>query len=356
MSIITEARNRADNALEQSKFSLTSVQDRITSLTGDARGRASEAAADTKGLARAVVGRARRQIYVQIGVNDAIVASVARRGSELPGDAQQVVVNMTGAAKQRVSQANERAAQVQDRLRSVVGGLVQRGGDAVEALREIKLADATAGAKGGIENRVYKTKDAVDKLASRGEQVVVDLRHDPVVARLIGGADTGVEKAANQLTSIAQKLRARAAAQAERENATVTATPVRPVPAKKVPAHAAIARKTPVGEAAISATPTHRAAAYEAKIRHEAAVKAAETRKDKAEAREQAAEARKAIARRAARTRKVNAEQATAKRTAAALKAAETRKANAQVREQAAAARKTAARKAVRVRKENSPA
>jgi hypothetical protein len=356
MSIATEARNRTDDVVEQGKFAVTSVRDRIASLTADTRGRSREAAGDTKGLAHGFVDRARRQMYVQIGVNDAILAVVAKRSSEFPGDVKQVVANLTDAGKDRVGRANERATEVQDRLKSVANGLVQRGSAAVDTVREINLRDTTAGAKDSVENRVEKVQDAVGKLANRGEQVVEDLRHDPVIARVIGGADTGVEKATNQLMSVAQKLRDRAAAQRERENATVTSTPVRPVPAEKIPAHTTVARKTLAGDAAISATPTHRAVAHEAEIRHEAGVKAAKTRKKAAESRAKAAEARKATARLAAETRRVNAEKAAAKRAAAALKAAETRKENNEARERAAETRKTAARKAAKTRKENSPA
>lgn len=354
MSIATEARNRADTAVEQSKFTVTSVRDRIASLTADTRGRSREATGDTKGIARGVVDRARRQMYVQIGVNDAILAVVAKRSSELPGDVKQVVVTVTDAGKDRVGRVNERATEVQDRLKSVANELVQRGSAAVDTVREINLRNTTAGAKDSVENRVEKVQDAVGKLADRGEQVVEDLRHDPVVARVISRADTGVEKATNQLMSVAQKLRDRAAAQRERETATVTSTPIRPVPAEKIPAHTTIVRKTPAGDAPISATPTHRAVAHEAEIRHEAGVKAAQTRQKAAESRAKAAEARKATARRAAETRRANAEKIAAKRAAAALKAAETRKENNKARDEAAETRKTAARKAAKTRHENS--
>ncbi len=305
-SIATNARSYLEFTFAQGKTTLVTTSGRLTALTGVAR----------------------RQAYATIGAGDAIVATIVKRRQELPVEAKQSATKFIDTTKERINRANALAAKTQDKVVTAAGELKDRGTDAVDAARKISLPATTASVKDEVEESVVQVKDGFNKLVVRGDRVVTDLRHDPVLVRLIGDVDKRVEKAAGEVTSVAQKLRRRAAAQARRESLATTATPVRPTPANKVPAHRTTVRNTPAGEAPISTTPTHQAAAYETATRRAAARKAVETR-------EEAAEARSATARRAAATRKRNAAQNAA--SSAPAKKAPAKK---------AAAEKAAAKKA----------
>jgi hypothetical protein len=286
-SLATTARSYLELTYTQSKNTLLMTSGRILSLTGD-----------TKEFALGAFTVARRQAYATIGAGDVIFATVTKRRQELPSEAKQSARKVIETTKDRVNRANAIAAKTQDKVVSAAGELKDRGNDAVEAARKISVSSA----KGELEGGVGQVKDGFNKLVDRGDQVVTDLRHDPVLVRFIGDVDKRVEKAADEVTSAAQKLRGRAAAQARRERSATTTTPVRATPASKVPSHRTTVRNTPAGEAPISTTPAYRAAAQETAVREAAGRKAAETRK-------QAAEERSAVARRAAATRKRNAAQ-----------------------------------------------
>jgi hypothetical protein len=344
MSIMNNARSYADTAVGQSRSAVVSVPERLGALSSGAQQRATSALADSAGLLLGVGSLARRQAFASLGASDALVASITKRSSELPADVRQVMLGLVGSAVEGVKRANQLAEQAQERVSSVTRESTATLATVARTVNPVAVT-VTAGAQ--VETRLAQAMDAFDKFAARGEQIGTDLRHDPVVTRLVEDADEGVEKAANRVTSLAQKVRARAAAQAERERAATTATPVRPTPAARVPAHTTTAANTPPGEAPVSVIPTHRAAAEQAEIRRAAASKAAETRKQNAAAREQEAQARSAAAQRAAETRKQNAEEAAAKRKATALKAAATRKEKAETR-------RAAALKAAATRKENA--
>ena len=315
MTIFTQVRSYTDSTLGQSMSTLAGASDRLLALPSG-----------TKELATGAFTAARRQAYAALGASDAVLATITKRGEEAPGEAKQTAIRFLDATLALLAQAREVAARAQDQVTSAAGDLTERGTDAAQAARSIDLLAASGSVKDEIEGLIGQLKDAFDKLAIRGEQIAADLRHDPVLVRLISDADTGVEKAANQVTSVAQKLRARTAAQAEREAASTTSTPVRLTPAAKVPTHTTTVRNTPAGQAPIATTPTYRAAAEETATRKAAARKAAATRKAAAE---EAAAIRKAAAEKAAATRKEKAEarvQAAEVRKAAAVKAAATRK------------------------------
>ena len=352
MPIVTDVRTRTDVVIEQTKTTLSSMQQGFSSLTGDARERATSTVDDGKGLAAGAVSLARKQAFVSLGASDAVLAAATKRGAELPGDVRTNATQLVDTAMAGINRVTDFAGYLQDRAAELAGGLKVRGADAVQTARTLPLSAVTAINDAGA--RVNQLRDAVDKLADRGETVATDLRHDPVLVRLIGDVDNTVEKAADQVTSVAQKLRSRAAVQAEQEAAAATATPVRLTPATQVPTHKTTVRKTPAGQAPISTTPTHRAAAEETAIRKAAAAKAAKTRKIAAV---EAAAKREAAAAKAAATRKEAAQaraHATEVRKAAAAKAAETRKANNAARNQAADKRSAAAVKAAQTRKVNT--
>jgi hypothetical protein len=326
MSIIDRARSSAGATLEQGRSTMGSTVGTVSS-------RVRALPADTWNISRSAITLARRQALVTVGAGDAIVATVTRQREELPVQAKLTADKLAGATKDRVTAASAAAARIQQTIASAASTL-------------------TVGrVKGVAENGSAQAKDAYAKLAVRGEQVTADLRHDPMLVRVIRRADGRVENAANGVTSVAQKVRARAMAQAKREGAATSATPVRITPANKVPAHRTTVRNTPAAEAAVSTTPTHRAAAYETATRQAAAKKAAATRKAAAE---KAAATRKAAAKKAAATRKAAAVEAAAKHEAAVKKAAATRKKNAAARDRAATTRRTAAAKAAATRKKNA--
>jgi hypothetical protein len=296
MSIKDQTRTYAGATLERSKSGVFTASGRLRALP--------DGALD---LTRGAVTVARRQAYATVGAADALVATVTRQREEVPIRAKQTAEKLAETTKSRVSHA----------------------GEVVASVRTVTPAATVARVKDAAANRTGQAKDAYAKLTVRGEQVTADLRHDPVLVRIIRQADARVDTAANGVTSIAQKVRARATAQAKREGAAATSTPVRPTPAKRVPANKTTANKTPAAEAPVSATPTHRAAAQEAATRTVAAKKAAATRK-------------------------AAADEADAKREAAAAKAAATRKKAAAEREAAAEARHDAAVQAAATRKKNA--
>jgi hypothetical protein len=294
---------------------------------------------------------ARRQAYATMGAGDAIAATMTRQREVLPVQAKHSAAKLVDTTRTRVNLAADLASQVQGRIASAAGDLTERGAELVGSLRKVTPAATATRLMDSTEGRAAEAKDAYEKLAVRGEQVAADLRHDPVLVRVIRDVDSRVENAANGVTSVAQKVRARALAQAKREGAATTSTPVRMTPANKVPAHRTTVRRTPAAEAPISTTPTYRAAAAETANRQAAAKKAAATRKAAAE---QAAATRKAAATKAAATRKAAAAEAEAKREATAKKAAATRKKNAAAKDRAANTRHTAAVKAAATRKKNA--
>jgi hypothetical protein len=337
MSIINQARRSAGATVEQGKSTVGAVSSRIQTLP-----------AGTRDLTRSALTLARRQAYATIGASDAIVATVTRQRKVLPVQAKRNATNLVETTKSRVTVATET---VQKKIATAANGLTERSADVVTSARKNTPAATIERVKDAAEERRGQAQDAYAKLTVRGEQVATDLRHDPVLVRLIRNADTRVENVANGVTSVAQKVRTRAQSQAKRESAATTSTPVRVTPANKVPTHRTTVRNTPAAEAAVSTIPTHRAAAFETATRQKAAKKAAATRKAEAE---QAAATRKAAAKKAAATRKAAALEAATKREAAAKKAAATRKKTAAARDQAAKTRQAAAVKAAATRKKNS--
>lgn len=329
MSIMTRVRGSAGATLEQGKSAVGIASSRVRTLPANT----------LNGTRTAAVGVG-RQAYATLGAGDAIVAIVTRQREEFPEQARQNAAKLAEVIKSRVNAATEFTARTQETIASMAEGVAGRSVNVVTSVRKLTPA-ASAG----------RARDAYDKLAVRGEQVATDLRHDPVLVRIIRQADSRVENVANAVTSVAQKVRARVSAQATREAAATTSTPVRATPANKVPAHRTTVRETPADEAAVSTTPTHRAAAATTARRQAAAKAAAATRKA---ALEKAAATRRAAAKKAAATRRAAALEDAAKREAAAKKAAATRKKTAAAREQAADARHTAAVKAAATRKQNA--
>jgi hypothetical protein len=317
MSIMGLARTCADATLEQSKSTLVTASTRVRALPGE-----------TRDLTRDALTLARRQAYATMGASDAIVATITRQRQELPVQTKQNAVKLVEGTTARVSAATERA---QETIASAAGGLTDLSLVVATSVLKITPAATAALIKDAAERRADKARDAYAKLTVRGEQVATDLRHDPVLVRIIHDADSRVEKAANGVTAVAQKVRARASAQAKRESAAISPTPVRLTPATKVPTHKTTVRNTPADEAPVSTTPTHRAAADETATRQAAAKKAAATRK-------------------------AAAAEAAAKREAAAKKAAATRRRTAAARDQEAKARRDAAVKAAATRKKNAAA
>jgi hypothetical protein len=337
---MNRARTSVSVTLEQGKSTVVSVSGRVAALpTG------------TRDLTRSAIALARRQAYATMGAGDVIVAAVTRQRVELPAQAKHTAAKLVDTTRTRAYLATDRAAQVQDKIASAAGKLTERSFEVAGSLRKVTPTAAAARVKDSTQGRAGEARDAFEKLTVRGEQVAADLRHDPMLVRAIRDVDSRVENAANGVTSVAQRVRARASAQAKREGAATTSTPVRMTPANKVPAHRTTVRKTPATEAPISTTPTYRAAAAETATRRAAAKKAAATRKAAAE---QAAATRKAAAKKAAATRKAAAAEAEAKREATAKKAAATRKKNAAAKDRAANQRHTAAVKAASTRKKNA--
>jgi colicin import membrane protein len=318
MSIMDRARTYAGVTLEQGKSTLVTASGRFRALPGD-----------TRDLARGAITLARRQAYATMGASDAIVATITRQQQELPLQAKENAVKLVETTKARVDVAADLAAKAQEKIASAAGELTERSVGVAASVRKITPAATAARVKDAAEGRAGQAKDAYAKLTVRGEQVATDLRHDPVLVRIIRDADTRVEKAANGVTSVAQKVRASASAQAKRESAATSPTPVRVTPATKVPTHRSTVRKTTPAEAPVLTSPTHRSAAYETATR-------------------------KAAAKKAAATRQAAAEEAAAKREAAAKKAAATRRKTAAAHDQAAEAHRSAAVKAAATRKRNA--
>ncbi len=318
MSIIDRTRVSAGATLNQSKSSLATASGRLRTVPDN-----------TRDLTRSAVTLGRQQAYVTLGVSDAIVATLTRQREELPVQLKQYAVQLAETTGARVGRATYLVNKAQEKIASATGELTERSADVAASARKFTPAATVARLKDTAGGRTSQAKDAYAKLTVRGEQVATDLRHDPVLVRVIGDVDNRVGHAANAVTSVAQKVRTRALAQAKRERSATTSTPVRATPASKVPAHRTTVRKTPAPQAAVSTTPTHRAAAQETATREAAAKKAAATRK-------------------------ANADQAAATRQAAAEKAAATRKKAAAEREQAAKARHDAAVKAAATRKKNA--
>jgi len=246
MSIVSDARTYADSALEQGKSTLTFASGRLVSLTSDARVRATTVIIDTKELALSAFNLAVRQAYATIGASDAILASITKRTSDLPAEAKRSATKLVDTTKGSVGKASglaetvtaksqELAAKAQEKVVAVAGELKERGEEVVVAARKIDLSATTTVAKDEVEGRVGQVKTAFSKLADRGEQVAADLRHEPLLQRVIGDADKVVERATSEVSSVAQKVRART---------TSSVTP----PAKKAPAKKAPAKKAPAAK------------------------------------------------------------------------------------------------------------
>jgi len=251
MSIVADARTYADSALEQGKSTLTFASGRLVSLTSDVRVRATTVIIDTKELALGAFSLALRQAYATIGASDAIFATITKRTTELPAEAKRTATKLVDTTKGSVTKAGDLAesvttksqeltAKAQEKVVAVAGDLKERGEEALEAARKLDLSATTTVAKEEVEGRVGQVKTVFSKLADRGEQVAAELRQEPLVQRVIGDADKIVERAANEVTAVAQKVRARASSSAPMP------------PAKKAPAKKAPAKKAPAAKVAAS--------------------------------------------------------------------------------------------------------
>ena len=237
MSIVSDARSYADSALEQGKSTLTFTleqgkstltfaSDRLVSLTSEARVRATTVVTGTKDLALSAYGLARRQADATIGATESILKTITKRTEVIPGEAKRNATKLVDTTKVSVSKAGELAesvtaksqelaAKAQEKALSVAGDIKERGEDIVEAARKIDLTATTSIAKDEVEGRVVQVKSAFGKLADRGE------------------------KAANEVTAVAQKVRARATSSSP--DAPATKAPAKKAPAKKAPASKAAA-------------------------------------------------------------------------------------------------------------------
>jgi hypothetical protein len=233
MSIVSDARTYADTALEQGKSTFTFAQGRLLSLTSDARERATSIAGDTRGLALGAVGLARRQAYAAIGATDALFASITKRAEDFPGGTKRNATKLVDTTKARINLAGEIA----------------------ESARKIDLGATTATAKDEVDSRVEQVKTTFGKLADRGEKVAAELRQEPIVVRVLTDAETVVERAANEVTAVAQKVRSRTSSASP---APVTKAPARKAPAKKAPARVA-PTTAPAAGAPAAKTPAKKA-------------------------------------------------------------------------------------------------
>ena len=218
--------------LEHGKSTVGTVSSRVRALP-----------ADTLNITRSALTMARRQAYATVGATDAVVATVTRQREELPARAKRNADKLA-EPQGRVNVATDAAARVQQTIASAASELTERSVAAATSVQNITPA-ATLGrlkTPPTLEAPRRRTPTPSSPFAASRSRPICDTTRSSSASsacRHPGGDGRQRRHLA------AQKVRTRASAQAKREAAAASSTPVRTTPTSKVPAHRTTVRNTP---------------------------------------------------------------------------------------------------------------
>ncbi len=236
MSLITEVRHRADSAVRgrtetvvgTAKLTLNLAGNVINGAAGDVRERLSavsdsastnvnEAAAKVATAATTLVDRsvkqARKQALATVGAGDFVVEALTKRAEELPLEVQR-------NAGRGVATASTLARSARVQATTTAASVRARGGKVVETARHVELPEIpdVPSVRGAVDARVETAREIAltryEQLAERGEHVVRSVRRSPRVLDAVTGVDHVAEDLADELSSVAGKVRYRAGANA----------------------------------------------------------------------------------------------------------------------------------------------
>ena len=236
MSLITEVRHRADSAVRgrtetvvgTAKLTLNLAGNVINGAAGDVRERigavsdsastnvnevAVKVATAATTLVDRSVKRARKQALATVGAGDFIVEALTKRAEELPLEVQR-------NAGRGVATASTLAHSARVQATTTAASVRARGGKVVETARKAELPEIpdVPTVRGAVDARVGTAREVAltryEQLAERGEHVVRSVRRSPVVLNAVTGVDHVAEDLADELSSVAGKVRYRAAANA----------------------------------------------------------------------------------------------------------------------------------------------
>lgn len=244
MSLATDVRSYADQALEQSRTALTQAQAALV----DAPKRLAETAP--------------KPAYAAVGAADAVTEAISKHIETLPAD-----------SKAKVSKA-------QTELVAKVTDLRTKFDTRVESAKGLKDIDFQAKAKGKAKETAtsykaslesYKTNVLAkyDVFVARGEAKVAELRQNPRVVKLVDDVEDVVETAQAKVKPVVDQVEARVKPVVSPYVGQVVST-VKSVAPKSAAKPVAVKKATPVKTAA----PAKKAAAKKAPARKATATKA----------------------------------------------------------------------------------
>jgi hypothetical protein len=289
MSLITEVRDRADSAVRgrtemvvgtaKLTFNLAGnvingaagdVRDRLGAVSDSASTNATEVAAKIANAATTLVDRsvqqARKQALATVGAGDFFVEALTKRAEELPLEVSRNAGRGAATASALARSARAQAATTAATVRA-------QGEKVVDTARKAELPEIpdVPAVRGAFDARVGAVRETAqtryDQLAERGEYVVRSVRRSPRVLDAVTGADHVAEDLADELSSVAGKVRYRAGAnvrsvRAQKAAATRAARSAGPTGAQKATAAAGHAGEVTVATARnVPAKAARRAAA-----------------------------------------------------------------------------------------------
>ena len=236
MSLITEVRTKADAAVRgpagmvagsaRTTLDLAGnvingaagdVRQRVLSVTEGATANVGAVAATVTTTTTTLVGRslkqARKQALATVGAGDFVVEVLTTRTEELTLEVQRNAGKGAATASARARSARARASATATSVRS-------RGGEVIDTVRttERPAIPTAPDLRAALEARVGNVRDiaagTLDQLAERGERVVRSVRRNPRLLDTETGVDHAAEDLADELSSLAGRVRYRAAAHA----------------------------------------------------------------------------------------------------------------------------------------------
>jgi hypothetical protein len=194
MSIVTDAREYADSALDQGKAALDHAKATLDHSIDEGKATLDHRLDDGKaalgqatGVTVAVTNRLTALIagspnpaYVAVGAADLALSSLTKRSEELPGDAIASYNKATETSKSLISLVQRRRAARLAQLRR----RIDAGYDSARSLRSIDVEARVGTLREAADGYVGLVKNVVDSLGARGEARVGELLDDPRISRL----------------------------------------------------------------------------------------------------------------------------------------------------------------------------
>lgn len=230
MSLATDVRSYADQALEQSRTALTQAQ---------------AALADAP---KRIVEEAPKPAYAAVGAYDVVTEILTKRVETIPADTKAYV---SKTQSDLVAKVSDLRARLESQLESAKSVDLQA-----------KAKDATASYKSSLESYRTTVTEKYEDLVSRGEAKVAQLRKNPRLVKLVDDVEDVVETAQAKAKPVFEQVEAAVKPVVDQVEAAVSplvdqvVTTVKSVAPKSAPAKPAATKAAP----ARKATPVKKAA------------------------------------------------------------------------------------------------